>query len=590
VGCKVFESLPFRHIVAVDSEFHFDGRDGNRPRPVCLVARELRTAQAWRLWRGEFGPRPPFPTGPDCLFVSFYSSAECGFFRQLGWAMPMRVLDLFCEFRCLTNGRRAPGEKDSLISLLTYFSIDAINALDKREMIDLILANGPELESRRTEVLDYCQGDVDALGRVLPAILPFVDLPRALLRGRYMANGASAMEHNGIPVDAPLWERLVEQWDSIKRGLIDAVDADFHVYEDGVFRQVLFEKLLARLGIPWPRLESGHLDLSDDTFRAMAKSYPIISPLRELRHTLSELRLNRLSIGNDQCNRTILSAFRARTGRNQPSSAQYIFGPSVWIRGLIRPRPGEGLAYIDWSSQEIGIAAALSGDPNLVQAYNDGDTYLAFGKQCGRLPLDATKESHGAERELLKQCCLGINYAMGERSLALRLGQPEIVARNLLRDHRNTYPRFWSWSDAAVDLAMQGRTLWTTFGWPIRIGPNPNPRSLRNFPMQGHAAECLRIACRLGTERGVTICGPLHDAVLISAPLDRLDHDIAVMRDAMAEASRAVLGGFELRTDVNVIKYPDRFMDEKRGRKMWDHIMRLLAQAEGAQGLARAVG
>jgi DNA polymerase I len=455
----VLESLPFRHIVALDSEFHFDGRDGNRPRPVCLVARELRTGQTWRIWRGEFGPRPPFPTGPDCLCIAFYSSAEWGVFRQLGWPMPARVLDLFCEFRCLTNGRRAPGEKDSLVGLLTHFSIDAINALEKREMIDLILANGPELESRREEAMAYCEGDVDALGRVLPVMLPFIDLGRALLRGRYMANGASAMEHNGVPVDAPLWERLVTQWDAIKRGLIDAVDADYHVYEDGVFRQVLFEQLLARLNIPWSRLESGSLDLSDDIFRSMAKAHPVISPLRELRHTLSKLRLNGLSIGEDQHNRTILSAFRARTGRNQPSSTRYIFGPSTWIRGLIRPTPGMGLAYIDWASQEIAIAGALSGDANLLQAYVDGDPYLAFGKQSGRLPADATKETHGVERELLKQCVLGINYAMGERSLALRLGQPEIVARNLLRDHRNTYPKFWSWSDAASRQPLPRRLM-----------------------------------------------------------------------------------------------------------------------------------
>ena len=92
-----------------------------------------------------------------------------------------------------------------------------------------------------------------------------------------------------------------------------------------------------------------------------------------------------------------------------------------------------GIAYIDWSSQEIGIAAALSGDENLKKAYSDGDAYLAFGVQSGRLPAGATKKTHGAERELLKQCVLGINYAMGERSLALRIGQPEIVADTVAR-------------------------------------------------------------------------------------------------------------------------------------------------------------
>ena len=238
-----------------------------------------------------------------------------------------------------------------------------------------------------------------------------------------------------------------------------------------------------------------------------------------------------------------------------------------------------GLAYIDWVSQEIGIAAALSGDENLQAACLAGDVYLAFGKQSGRLPPDATKELHGAEREMLKQCVLGILFGMGERTLASRMGQPEIVARELLRAHRATYPKFWAWSDAAVDVAMQGGTLWTVYGWPVRIGNDPNPRGLRNFPMQAHGAECLRIACCLATERGVPVCAPVHDAVLICSPLNRLDHDVAMMREAMAEASRAVLGGFELRTDVRLVKYPDRYMDA-RGQVMWDTVMRLLEQAE----------
>ena len=48
----------------------------------------------------------------------------------------------------------------------------------------------------RADILDYCAGDVYALERLLPAMLPKIDLPRALLRGRYMA-AQSAMESNG---------------------------------------------------------------------------------------------------------------------------------------------------------------------------------------------------------------------------------------------------------------------------------------------------------------------------------------------------------------------------------------------------------
>src|SRR5438552_8491010 len=115
------------------------------------------------------------------------------------------------------------------------------------------------------------------------------------------------------------------------------------------------------------------------------------------------MRLSDLAVGHDGRNRTLLSAFRARTGRNQPSNTRFIFGPSVWLRGLIKPPPGYGLAYIDWSQQEFGIAAALSGDPMMLAAYESGDPYLAFAKQAGAVPSDATKESHSETRELFKQ-------------------------------------------------------------------------------------------------------------------------------------------------------------------------------------------
>ena len=101
----------------------------------------------------------------------------------------------------------------------------------------------------------------------------------------------------------------------------------------------------------------------------MAKAYPIIAPLHELRHALSDMRLNDLAVGDDGRNRTLLSPFASKTGRNQPSNTKFIFGPSVWLRGLIKPPPGYAVAYIDWSNQEFAIAAYLSGDTKMMAAY-----------------------------------------------------------------------------------------------------------------------------------------------------------------------------------------------------------------------------
>jgi hypothetical protein len=137
------------------------------------------------------------------------------------------------------------------------------------------------------------------------------------------------------------------------------------------------------------------------------------------------------------------------------------------------------------------------------------------------------------------------------------------------------YSVFWRWSGAALDTAMSTNSLHTAFGWHVHVGENPNPRSIRNFPVQGNGAEMMRIAMCLATERGIEVCAPVHDAFLICAPLERLDEDIARMRQVMAEASRAVLDGFEIGTDVSITKFPDRFMDE-RGAVMWTRVLDLL--------------
>lgn len=221
-------------------------------------------------------------------------------------------------------------------------------------------------------------------------------------------------------------------------------------------------------------------------------------------------------------------------------------------------------------------------------AYLSGDPYLTFAKQAGAVPADATKQTYGPTRELFKACVLGVQYGMEANSLAGRIGQPPIVARDLLRAHHETYRPFWRWSDAAVDVAMLTGSLHTVFGWHIHVGSeNSNPRSLRNFPMQANGAEMLRLACCLATERGVEVCAPVHDAVLISAPLERLEDDIASTRAAMAEASRIVLGGFELRTDVARIRHPDRFSD-LRGTTMWRQVMSLIARRRQAPAASEA--
>ena len=561
-------------------DFEFSQPPGERPRVACLVAREFHSKRIIRVGFDAINTmeRPPFDVGERSLFVAYFSSAEWNCFRTLGWPMPVRVLDLWCEFRNQLNGIRRKGF--GLLDCLIHYGLDSMDASEKTTMRELAIRGGPFTSDEMVALIDYCQTDVDALDKLLPIMLPKIDFPRAIHRGRYMV-AVSAMEYAGVPIDVETLSMFRRQWEPIKTKLIEAVDESFGVFDGLTFMQDRFADYLIRNGIPWPTTDTGRLALDDDTFRDQVKSYPQVAPLRELRHALSEMKLEALEVGDDGRNRTMLRPLASRSGRNQPSNNKFIFGPSVWLRSLIKPSEGRSIAYVDWSQQELGIAAALSGDSALSQAYASGDPYLEFARMAGAVPASATKQSHPAERSAFKVCMLAVQYGMGEHGLAAKLDKSAAFARNLLRQHRETFPVFWRWSQQQVDAAMLVGQLQTVFGWTIHTIGGDNPRSLANFPMQANGAEMLRLACTMATEAGITVCCPVHDAILIEADTHEIDDTVARTQAIMQEAAKIVLDGFTLESDAKIVSWPDRYHDEDRGREMWNRVFKLATEADG---------
>ena len=584
---EVFEAYGYRHVWCID--FEFVALRGHKPLVVCMVAKCLITGKALHLWGDEL-VHCPFKCGDDEIFVAYYASAETSCFDALGWPPPRRVLDLFADFRRITNGR-IPLHGNGLIGALLYFGLPSIGGEDKEAMRTLIMSGGPWSDTEREAILSYCESDVDALVRLLPRLLPLfgqgeVQLGQAFLRGRYMA-ALGVVENNGVPIDVALLDRLIANWDAIKARLIAAVDVDYGVYDGTRFVERRFESYLAKHSIAWPRAQTGKLLLDEDTFRDQAKAHPELRALHELRTTLGQLRLNKLSVGPDGRCRTLLSAFSAKTSRNQPSTTEFIFGPSRWIRHLIKPEPGRALAYVDWSSQELAIAGALSGDVRLWQAYEGGDPYIGFAIQAGIAPQGATKASHPTERDQCKSIVLGVNYGMSAAGIAAKSGIHVDRARELLRLHRATYHVFWAWAEANVTHCLLGYPLETVFGWRIHFPPNSgveiNTRSILNWPMQAHGAEMMRLAVSMAIEAGLMICAPVHDALLLEGPADEIEAQAQRLAQIMGDASEIVLGkGKRCRSDIKIVRSPDRYVDDKDDGKFFAKVMALLSAAEAA--------
>jgi DNA polymerase I len=560
----------FEEIWFVD--FEYQAIAGDPPVPVCLVASEWMSGREVRLWRSGMCGRPPYRTDRRALFVSYVATAELVCHLALGWEMPAVVLDLYVEFCRLTNGRYRPAGK-GLLGALSYFGIQGIDPDEKEEMRQLILRGGWTADERQA-ILQYCRSDVIALRALFPAILPTIDWPRALLRGRYM-RALSAIEWSGVPIDTRTLARLTGQWDAVKTSLIQSIDATYHVYEGTTFKLDRFARWLQDRGMWWPTTETGRLSTDDDTFREMGKVYPGVAPLGQLRHALGKLKLQDLEIGADGRNRSKIWPVGAKTGRNAPSSSKFIFGPSVWLRHLIKPPEDAALVYVDWSAQEFGIAAVLSNDANMLQDYQSGDPYTAFAKRAGAIPPDGSKRSHPAVRERYKVVSLAVLYGMGLTSLANRLNVPKAYAEEIFGQHKRLYRRFWAWQEEHLHFALTERWTSSVLGWTWYQESHPRLSSLANFPMQANGADMLRVACFLGVEQGVKVIAPVHDAVLIECAPKHLRQAIATMQRCMTRASEIILDGFQIRTDYHVVLYPQRYRDP-RGELMWNTTQRLL--------------
>jgi hypothetical protein len=167
------------------------------------VAWELRSGAKLRVWQDELRgmDRPPYSVDRGALFVAYYASAEMGCHLALGWPLPVNVLDLFTEFRNATNGLALPCGA-GLLGALAWYGLDGIDAAEKDSMRLLVQRGGPWTDAERQALLDYCEKDLASLARLLPAMERELDVPRALLGGRYMKS-AAGIEHNGVPLDVP---------------------------------------------------------------------------------------------------------------------------------------------------------------------------------------------------------------------------------------------------------------------------------------------------------------------------------------------------------------------------------------------------
>jgi hypothetical protein len=581
-------------------DFEYEVATGDLPDPLCMVAyvldEHLRHVRTIRLWRGEFGATPPFDVGPDSLFVAYSAWAEMTCFKVLGWQFPTHIYDQHTAYLAASNEllpykpdevRKKPGKK--LSDACRTNGIEGWERIDK-ETISKAIGNGTWREHfSPQEVVEYCEEDGRESTKLLRAQLQVStggDVAHVLYWSNYSAKCIALIQARGMPIDMMLWNLVQENKAAVIAALIRQFDpsygSPYPIYTpEGEWSYERFEQWLVYAGIAaWPRLDSGRLDLSGDAFRLMYH-VPGIEGLHALRDSLGFIVKARLPIGKDGRNRPSLFPFGTATGRNAHSKSPY--NAHAGMRSFMVFPPDTIGFYLDWRSQEVGVAAALSGDQALIDDYLAGDVYHALARLCGLTddpdPLH-WKRYNRPQRDRMKPLQLGINYGMGVPSLARGLDRHPLVASEIIERHKRRYPRFWQWRADTVQDAMLERNIKSVGGWPLYLTTSPNQRTLYNFPMQAGGAEMLRLATWRLCEADIVPIMLIHDGILFEeTDREKLEHASEIMRTA----GRDVCQGLEIGVDIDqLLTGGARYRDKRpMAQKMWETIMNVL-QAIGA--------
>jgi len=351
--------------------------------------------------------------------------------------------------------------------------------------------------------------------------------------------------------------------------------------------------LIEKLGMQnvWPLTDTGRYSFADPErggnedkpFKRMATLNPYLEDLRQTRKILEHFNYFNLPIRADgRCGGKYAPWVQA-SGRSSPGKGS-IFAQPAWVRWLIQPGEGRGVAYVDLKSAEFGIAAGLSHDPAMMQDYRDmiegriECVYFELAKRSGQVSMDANVADNKPVRKLWKTASLAMMYGQSPQGLSEAAGIPLSSARVIQDAFKRRYSVFWDWIRREIVHAHCRGKIETVCGWKLNVNDRTKDGTLRNFHPQATCANIMQRAVALMADRGIAICEIVHDAVMVEDSLLTLEATVQSTRECWRQASREVLD-FELDADAKVCKYPNQYEDDD-GKSMWVSLMGLLNRAE----------
>ncbi|MBP5293814.1 MAG: DNA polymerase I [Clostridia bacterium] len=364
------------------------------------------------------------------------------------------------------------------------------------------------------------------------------------------------MEETGFRIDresiASFAEKLRRDEATLEEECHMLAGMDFNLNSPKQLGEVLFEVM----GLPCEKKTKKGYSTSADVLEKLRPYSPIIEKILDYR-TISKLRAtyaDGLLKVADEKGRVHTTFRQTGTATGRLSSAEPNL-QNIPIRSelgrefrkfFVPLEDGRVLIDADYSQIELRLLANISGDENMISAFNsDADIHTATASKVFGVPPEAVTPEL---RKRAKAVNFGILYGIGPHSLSQDLHVSMAQAKAFIENYKRTYPQMAQYlSDVVRDATEKGYTE-TLFGrrryipelqQENKILKGFGERVAMNSPIQGSAADLIKIAMiRVSTRLSESTLDAelilqVHDELILDASEKDAEAAMSILKEEM---------------------------------------------------------
>ncbi len=321
------------------------------------------------------------------------------------------------------------------------------------------------------------------------------------------------MELNGVRIDSNALnasaDKLREEILKIQNEVTEMAGEEFNLSSAKQVGEILFDKL--KIVEKAKKTKTGQYVTSEEVLESLSSKHPIVKKILEYRgikkllstyvEALPELVNHKTGKIHTSYNQTVTATGRLSSSNPNLQNIPIRDEMGKEIRRAFIPDEGHVFFSADYSQIELRIMAHLSGDENMVNAFNAGeDIHTATSAKIYGVEIsEVTKDM----RRNAKTANFGIIYGISAFGLSERLGISRTEAKTLIEGYFKTYPQVQEYITNSINKAKENGYVETIFGRKRYLADINSANSVvRSFaernavnaPIQGSAADIIKIA------------------------------------------------------------------------------------------------